>query len=179
MASWKHDVCKLRSYYSFSTLFLWAVAVWVYDEFINSNWQFAVTNNRLTFVSFHIVFLSFCRSWENVTPAPAYKILLRLRRWKNRRSSGRTPAHSTTQNLPSVQTPPTVFHAPHLIWLCNKVVTLEHSFVIKWTKSPTDFLWWIFIKSSRIFTIKYVVITIVLRRRFRSGAGCIKKYSKS
>jgi hypothetical protein len=36
----------------------------------NSNWQFAVTNNRLTFVSFHIVFLSFCRSWENVTPAP-------------------------------------------------------------------------------------------------------------
>jgi hypothetical protein len=97
MASWKHDVCKLRSYYSFSTLFLWAVAwVWVYDEFINSNWQFAVTNNRLTFVSFHIVFLSFCRSWENVTPAPAYKILHRSR--ENRRSSGRTPAapaHST------------------------------------------------------------------------------------
>ena len=36
---------------------------------MNCNWQFAVTNNRLTFVSFHIVFLSFCRSWENVTPA--------------------------------------------------------------------------------------------------------------
>ena len=54
MASLKHEVCKLRSYYSFSTLFLWAVAVWVYDEFINSNWQFAVTNNRLTFVSFKL-----------------------------------------------------------------------------------------------------------------------------
>jgi hypothetical protein len=64
----------LRSYYSFSTLFLWAVAVRVYDEFINSNWQFAVTNNRLTFASFHIVFLSFCRSWENVTPAPGFGI---------------------------------------------------------------------------------------------------------
>jgi hypothetical protein len=93
MASWKHDVCKLRSYYSFSTLFLWAVAVWVYNEFINSNWQFAVTNNRLTFVSFHIVFLSFCRSCENVTRAPAYKIWLRRR--KNRQSSGRTPAPAT------------------------------------------------------------------------------------
>jgi hypothetical protein len=100
MASWKHDVCKLRSYYSFLTLFLWAVPVWVYDEFINSNWQFAVTNNRLTFVSFHIVFLSFCWSWENVTLAPAYKILLRRR--KNRRSSGRTPAHSTKKNCTNI-----------------------------------------------------------------------------
>jgi hypothetical protein len=40
------------------------------NSLINSNWHFAVINNRLTFVSFHIVFLSFCRSWENVTPGP-------------------------------------------------------------------------------------------------------------
>jgi hypothetical protein len=56
MASWKHDVCKLRLYYSFSTLFQWAVAVWVYDEFINSNWQFAVQLTIVWHLSHFILF---------------------------------------------------------------------------------------------------------------------------
>ena len=56
---------------------------------MNCNWQFAVTNNRLTFVSFHIVFLSFCRSWENVTPAPGSGI------------QNSDPAHSTNALVPS------------------------------------------------------------------------------